>query len=230
MNDAPVRLVIFDCDGVLVDSEPISVAVLRETIAGAGGDIGEDDAYRLFLGRSMASIAETLTADFGLELTAAHLEAMRRRLFARFKAELVPIDGIGEALAALGVPFCVASSSQPDRIRLSLDLAGLRELFEPHVFSSAMVENGKPAPDLFLHAASRMGAAPRDCVVVEDSPAGVEAARRAGMAVLAYVGGSHAVPGDLRQAIEALAPDAVFDDMRRLPELLDAMKRAGGAQ
>ncbi|MDZ5695992.1 HAD family hydrolase [Chelativorans sp. M5D2P16] len=214
------RLVIFDCDGVLVDSEPISIAVLLEIIAEAGIRIDPGDAYRRFLGRSMASIAAAIHEEFGLAITDEHLEAMRLRLYDRFRQALMPIPGLAAMLPALGPARCVASSSQPERIRLSLGVTGLLEFFEPHIYSSTMVANGKPAPDLFLHAANAMGMAPEHCIVVEDSPAGIEAARRAGMRVMAFTGGSHAGPADLRKTVAALDPDIVFDDMRQLPDLI----------
>ncbi len=214
------KLVIFDCDGVLVDSEPISIAVLRDVLAGAGVAIGEADAYDRFLGKSMATIADVLHRDFGLTVTDAHLEKIRADLYRRFRAELRPIAGIDATLRRLATRCCVASSSQPERIRLSLKLTGLLELLEPHIYSAVMVKRGKPFPDLFLHAAGDMGAAPGDCIVVEDSPAGIEAARAAGMRVFAFAGGSHAARPGFRDGLAALAPDLLFDDMRRLPQLL----------
>lgn len=214
------RLVIFDCDGVLVDSEPISVAVLVEVITEAGVPIDEAEAYRRFLGRSMSNIAVAVEEEFGLAITERHLEAMRLRLYERLRKALKPIPGLVEALPGLQWAHCVASSSQPERIRLSLAVTGLLEFFEPHIYSSTMVANGKPAPDLFLHAARAMGVEPKRCVVVEDSPAGIEAARRAGMRVLAFAGGSHAAPAGLHAVFERLKPDATFDDMRQLPALL----------
>ena len=101
-------------------------------------------------------------------------------------------------------------------------MTGLLERFEPHIYSSTMVENGKPSPDLFLYAADAMGVEPGNCAVVEDSPAGIEAAHRAGMRVYAYVGATHAEPGDLRASAEAMSPDAIFEDMKDLPHLLAA--------
>jgi HAD superfamily hydrolase (TIGR01509 family) len=220
------RLVIFDCDGVLVDSEPISIAVLREVIAGAGRQIDEATAYRLFLGRSMTTISETLVSEFGLGFTADHLGEIRRQMFDRFKAELKAIEGVHEAIMALPNPRCVASSSKPERIRYSLGLTGLLDLLEPNIYSATMVRRGKPAPDLFLHAANEMAAEPASCIVVEDSPAGIEAARAAGMRVLAFAGGSHARAGGLHDAFLRLSPDAIFDDMRRLPDLVAGVARS----
>jgi beta-phosphoglucomutase-like phosphatase (HAD superfamily) len=114
----------------------------------------------------------------------------------------------------------VASSSSPERIRLSLSLTGLLEMLNPHIYSASMVTRGKPAPDLFLHAAKGMGVRPEDCVVVEDSPVGIDAARRAGMRVFAFTGGSHAGHAALAREFETLQPDRIFSDMRRLPDLV----------
>src|SRR5262245_40161942 len=218
------NLVIFDCDGVLVDSEPISIAVLVDIFATAGVTISEQTAYERFLGKSMASVSEILRDDFGLVVTHRHLEEIRAELYARLRSELKPIDGVAETLRLLATPYCVASSSQPERIRLSLQVTGVLELFEPHIYSATMVKRGKPFPDLFLHAARDMGAAPGDCLVVEDSPAGITAAKQAGMHVFAFAGGSHAGEGALQAAIESLEPDLVFGDMRRLPGLMARMR------
>ena len=133
------------------------------------------------------------------------------------------MPGAAEALARLKARRCVASSSSLERIRLSLALTGLLEKLEPHIYSASMVTRGKPAPDLFLHAAKGMGVRPEDCVVVEDSPAGIDAARRAGMRVFAFTGGSHAGHAALAAELEALRPDLTFSDMRLLPDLVAEM-------
>lgn len=216
-------LVIFDCDGVLVDSEPISIGVLVDHIARAGGDVSTALAYEAFLGRSMVTIRQLLQETHAVAFDDDQMEAIRVDIRERFATELTSIPGIRDALLALGRPFCVASSSQPDRIRLSLGVTGLLELFEPNIFSSTMVKRGKPFPDLFLHAASEMGVTPSDCVVIEDSPAGIEAAQSAGMTVLGFAGGAHAEMGGLLKAFERLQPDAVFSDMRELPGLLQTV-------
>ncbi|MCO6389624.1 HAD-IA family hydrolase [Aliihoeflea aestuarii] len=213
-------LVIFDCDGVLVDSEPISISVLREMIRTAGHEIGEDVAYERFLGRSMASICAALADDPGIEITADQLGAMRERLNSRFRAELKAIDRVGWALQALPMARCVASSSKPERIALSLTVTGLFPLLDPHIYSATMVQNGKPAPDLFLHAAAQMGFPPEKCLVIEDSSAGVEAAKRAGMRVFAFTGATHARHPAHLERITALEPDLVFDNMADLPGLI----------
>jgi HAD superfamily hydrolase (TIGR01509 family) len=220
-------LIISDCDGVLVDSEPISIAVLLDVLARAGHVMDEETAYRLFLGRSMATTIELLRNDFGFVVTSDHLDQARTALNERFRRELKPIPGVRNALGKLSAPRCIASSSKPERIRLSLSLTGLLDQFEPHIYSAAMVERGKPAPDLFLHAARDMGAEPGRCLVIEDSPAGVEAAKAAGMGVFGFTGGSHAHAGGLAAALALLEPAAVFDDMRLLPSLVAALGKGG---
>jgi HAD superfamily hydrolase (TIGR01509 family) len=223
------KLVILDCDGVLVDSETISVAVLIDFVRKAGADIGEEQAYRLFLGRSIAAVEDALRSEFGLTLSEAQLDGIRAETFRRFRRELKPMPGVVEALARLKTGRCVASSSSLERIRLSLSLTGLLEMLSPHIYSASMVTRGKPAPDLFLHAAKAMGVRPEDCVVVEDSPAGIDAARRAGMRVFAFTGGSHAGHAGLERALDELAPDRIFSDMRMLPDLVaEPLSRAGG--
>lgn len=221
------ELVIFDCDGVLVDSEPISITVLVEALAAAGVAMSEAEAHDRFLGRSLQSMSEILHDEYGLAIDAAFLDAMRRVLYERFRAELQPIEGIAETVDGLGIAHCVASSSQPERIRLSLSVTGLIDRFEPNIFSASMVAHGKPAPDLFLHASAVMGVEPTRCVVVEDSPAGIVAAKSAGMRVVAFTGGSHARTPQHRQTLLALEPDALFDDMRELLQFVRKEKVDG---
>jgi HAD superfamily hydrolase (TIGR01509 family) len=219
-------LIIFDCDGVLVDSEPISIAILVDIITEAGVSITEETAYERFLGKSMATTIEILRTDFDMIVTDEHLRRARSELQTRFRRDLKPMPGIADMLRNSKTPRCVASSSQPERIRLSLEVTGLLELFEPHIYSATMVKRGKPFPDLFLHAAHEMGASPVRCLVIEDSPAGILAAKDAGMRVFAFTGGSHAGEGALQAAIDALEPDLVFGNMRQLPDLLQASAKA----
>jgi HAD superfamily hydrolase (TIGR01509 family) len=213
-------LIIFDCDGVLVDSEPLALRILVDSLAERGIRLDETSASERFLGRSLASVVEAVQRDFGVALEADALERMRDRLYALFRKELRPIAGLTTVLDGLTVPFCVASSSQMERIRLSLELTGLAPYFGDRIFSASMVAEGKPAPDLFLLAASRMHVPPERCIVVEDSPAGIEAARRARMGVFAFTGGGHARLAGHSERLAALAPDAVFDEMARLPVLI----------
>lgn len=219
-----IDLIIFDCDGVLVDSEPLAIRVLLAAIATQGIEITPEIAYRDYLGRSLASISASLTDSHGMPLSPAALQSMRRDLYALYRTDLRANPGLPDILSQLDTPFCVASSSSPERILLSLELTGLLPWFEPKIYSASMVEHGKPAPDLFLHAAEAMLAAPGNCLVIEDSPAGIVAAQRAGMTVFGYVGGSHVAPAGLRAAIEALHPDLVFDDMHALPDLVRSLR------
>ncbi|MQW90396.1 HAD family hydrolase [Sinorhizobium saheli] len=216
MAEHASRLVIFDCDGVLVDSEPISLGVLVESLEAAGVSMTTEEASERFLGRSLKSMSAILHDEHGLATDDAFLEAMRTRLYARFREELKPVAGVREAVERLDAACCVASSSQPERIRLSLTVTGLIDLFEPRIFSASMVARGKPAPDLFLHASAAMGYRPADCIVVEDSPAGIEAAKAAGMRVFAFAGASHARNDRHRHALASLDPDVLFDDMGEL--------------
>jgi HAD superfamily hydrolase (TIGR01509 family) len=208
------ELVIFDCDGVLVDSEPISVRVDVEMFAEVGMTVSEQEVIDRFVGRSPELLARAVEEQLGHPPPDGWEEAGERRLRRAFEAELQPVAGIREALERIRLPTCVASSSPPERLRFKLELTGLSERFAGRVFSAAEVTSGKPAPDLFLHAARKMGVDPAGCVVVEDSRYGVQAARAAGMDVLAFSGGltpAHVLAGPRT---------VVFDDMRSLPELL----------
>ena len=217
-------LVIFDCDGVLVDSEPIALSVLGEMLAGQDVTLSGEEIADRFLGRSLGAVAETVRQDFGVRLPEDFPAMIRRRLFVRYEQELRPMPGIQaalEGLAARGIATCVASSSLPERIEKSLTVTGLSGAFGSRVFSASMVKAGKPAPDLFLHAARQCGFSPANCIVVEDSPAGIEAARAASMRVLAFGGGGHAQSAAFRQKIAALKPDAWFDVMGDLLQFVD---------
>jgi HAD superfamily hydrolase (TIGR01509 family) len=189
-------------------------------LAEVGYVIDEATAYERFLGRSLASMQAVLRDHLGFELSPDRLEKMRLQLFELYRRELAPIPGIAATLDRLKIPRCVASSSQMERLRLSLAVTGLLSRFVPHLFSATMVAQGKPAPDLFLHVAARLAVEPEACLVIEDSAAGIEAARQAGMRVFAFVGGSHARSAAYRAKLEALAPDLIFEDISRLPELI----------
>lgn len=213
------RLVIFDCDGVLVDSEPIAARVLAQALAELGFPLTVQQALERYTGIGMAAVLAQIEAQWGRPLPAGFRERLRDRDFAAFRAELQPIPGIFEALRQLALPRCVASSGAPQKMRFTLGLTGLLPWFEPHLFSAEMVERGKPAPDLFLHAARHMNAAPEECVLIEDSAAGIRAARAAGMRALGFAGGGHAGPGYadmLRQA----GAHRVFERMSELPALI----------
>ena len=214
-------LVIFDCDGVLIDSELIACRVDAEYLTEIGFPTTAEFIQENFVGVSARVMFERLERDHGRKLPADFPALLQTRLNAAFDDELEAIAGVADMLPALGVRTCVASSSQPERLRHTLGVTGLWSHFDPHVFSASMVRNGKPAPDLFLYAADKMGARPQDCVVVEDSRAGVAAGRAAGMRVLGFTGGSHCPPDHAARLREAGA-DAVFAEMGKLPRLLAA--------
>jgi HAD superfamily hydrolase (TIGR01509 family) len=216
-----IDLVIFDCDGVLVDSERLAVKVDVELMAQLGWHLSESEAVDTFVGVSDASFRSIIETKIGRKLP-HDWEAQTQPLYRnKLSVELAPVDGIVEALDRIAHPTCVASSGTHDKMRFTLGLTGLYERFAGRIFSATQVARGKPAPDLFLFAAEQMGAAPSACVVVEDSAMGVSGARAAGMRVLAYAGG-------VTPAAKLVGPNTtVFDDMRRLPDLLNGL--AGSA-
>lgn len=213
------RGLIFDCDGVLVDSEPLAAAELETLFARLGARVPAERIYRDFLGRSMQTIVDAAAHDHALDLT-PELPGFADSLAARFGRELRAVPGMARAVAALPGPRAVASSSAPDRLALSLRLTGLAPLFGTHVYSATQVRHGKPAPDLFLFAAAQLGLDAADCVVIEDSPAGIQAARAAGMRVLGFLGGAHAGPAGLARHLAELQPDALIEHAAELPETL----------
>jgi HAD superfamily hydrolase (TIGR01509 family) len=213
------KLVIFDCDGVLVDSEAISNRLLVEELQAAGFPVTLEEALRDFVGLRLKTCCELLAARHGRAVPEDCLARYRTRVEAEFRARLKPVEGVHEALAQIDLPVCVASSGAPEKMRLTLGLCGLWERFEGRIFSARQVARGKPHPDLFLLAAESMGFAPADCAVVEDSEPGVKAGVAAGMTVFGYVGGYN--PRPLAE-LGALP----FRDMRDLPGLLLGGARA----
>lgn len=187
-------LVIFDCDGVLIDSEIISARMLVTELARLGLTIDLAYVERHFLGRSYPVVMETIRREFGLDLPPDFEAQYREALLAAFQQELTIVPHVREVLETIGVPFCVATSSSPRRVEMSLNLVGLTELVADRVFTSTLVARGKPAPDLFLYAADRMDARPDRTLVIEDSLTGLRAGLAAGMTVWRFVGGSHLGP------------------------------------
>jgi HAD superfamily hydrolase (TIGR01509 family) len=210
--------VIFDCDGVLIDSERLAVKVDVLVLRDLGWPLSEADVIERFVGRSDRDTRAAIEAHLGRKLPAGWEKRLESRYQEAFAAALEPVDGVLEALDRITLPSCVASSGTHEHLRYTLGLTGLYERFAGRIFSVEDVARGKPAPDLFRHAAERMGAQPDRCVVVEDSRSGVEAARAAGMAVLAFAGGL--TPVELLDGPKTI----VFDDMRELPRLLDGRR------
>jgi HAD superfamily hydrolase (TIGR01509 family) len=205
-------LIIFDCDGVLVDSEVLSCRCLSEALAGYGIDLGLDQALDLFLGRSMTAVREHYDA-LGHTIPEQFSAELRAGVRAAFLSGLCPIEGVSSVLERLQIPYCVASSSEVDRVSFSLSLTGLAPHFDGRLYTSQMVERGKPAPDLFLHAAAAMQADPRRTLVIEDSVSGVKAGKAAGMTVWGFVGGSHYQSRDGRALLYEAGADRVFGRM-----------------
>lgn len=209
-----LELVIFDCDGVLVDSERIAVRVESALLGELGWPLTEAQVAERFLGRSAEFMFAEIETRLRDRLPDRWREQFGDRYRIAFETELAPVDGIVEALDAITTPVCVASSGTHEALRYTLGLTGLYERFAGHIFSTDDVARGKPAPDLFVYAAKRMGADPAACAVVEDSPVGVEAARAAGMQAFAYAGGL--TPAEQLEG-EATV---VFERMADLPGLL----------
>ena len=187
-------LVIFDCDGVLIDSELLSVRADIDCLAEFGIDLSAEEILERYTGISLAGMLADLETRFARPLP-GFAERHRQRLERLFEADLKPIPGVVSLLDSLACRSCVASSGTPERLRHALSLVGLFDRFHPNVFSAVEVARGKPAPDLFLLAADRMGVAPGRCVVIEDSLPGVAAAVAAGMTAIGFTGGTHCRPG-----------------------------------
>ncbi|VAW17463.1 hypothetical protein MNBD_ALPHA09-483 [hydrothermal vent metagenome] len=189
------ELVIFDCDGVLVDSEVIYVEVERSMLADAGLPIERERYVRTYSAMPGAEWQAKLNEEFRQRTGAAAEDALFDRIRAQckrgFEADLAQVPGARAALDVMDIPLCVASSSTEDELHWKLRHTGLHDLFDPHIFSTERVQNGKPAPDLFLHAARAMSVDPRNAIVIEDSVNGVAAGKAAGMKVIGFVAGGH---------------------------------------
>jgi HAD superfamily hydrolase (TIGR01509 family) len=215
----PIDLIIFDCDGVLVDSEEISCRAHADVLTKHGYPITPDQVFDRFLGRSTRQANLEIETELGRKLPDAYHSDLQDELFRAFEADLKEIRGIHDVLDVVTQRVCVASSGSHQRMRVSLGSTELYDRLAPNIFSASQVTNGKPAPDLFLFAAREMGVPPERCVVIEDSLAGIAGARAAGMTVFGFHGGSHCRDGyaeTLRQA----GADLLFADMHQLPELV----------
>lgn len=219
------RLIIFDCDGVLVDSEAVVIEIEAKLLSDAGFTLTADEIAETFVGMSYVDMMAIIAERFGRPVPDSLSKTIQQDALAAFPSRLQAVAGIKDVLAASTAPRCIASSSDLDRIRLSLDVTDLATLFEEEsVFSAQMVERGKPEPDLFLHAAKQMGFDPADCVVVEDSPHGVHAAVAANMAVIGFTAGAHVRPSLVGRLVDAGA-DAVASNATELLAALDSVGR-----
>jgi len=209
-------LILFDCDGVLVDSEPIADRVFPQVLAAEGILIPQSEVRELFTGYSLKSCLEKIRIRLGAPVPEDLGRKYYSRLFAEFKKSLQPVPGIREALDSIPYPFCVASSGEHEKMRLTLGITGLLPRFSGRMFSATDVAQGKPAPDLFLYAAKQCGADPQRCAVVEDSMPGIKAATAAGMKAFAYVNSPDPKAAQAFKQWGAI----VFDAMQQLPGLL----------
>ncbi|WP_085619086.1 HAD family hydrolase [Thalassospira alkalitolerans] len=217
--------VLFDCDGVLVDSEPISLATLVDVLDHFGAPLGQSEVARRFTGRSSAAPIEHIHTETGRDITDEFKPFFYERLFARYDFELRKTPEIETVLKALkdrNIAFCISSSSSMQRLDRTMAVTGLGHWFGDQIYSADFVANGKPAPDLFLYAAKKMDVRPEQAVVIEDSVAGVKAAVAAGMTCIGYVGGGHYEKDrdDARTRLYDAGADIVFDNMRDIADLI----------
>jgi HAD superfamily hydrolase (TIGR01509 family) len=216
----PFDLIILDCDGVLVDSETISCRILSDILSPLDPDFDVEHVMRRYLGRSSSLVMQDYERLAGSPAPDSFTQSWRARLFAEFSAELKPVDGVRQAVEALGVDYCVASSSDEERIEHCLRATDLWDLFEGRIFSTTRVKRGKPAPDLFLLAARERGISPDRCLVIEDSVSGVTAAKAAGMTAYGLTAGSHFAILAQRQALVEAGADRVIDAWHELSPVM----------
>ena len=223
------EVVIFDCDGVLVDSELIALGVTRQMLGEAGLALSDEETRERFLGMRQEGVLKGIEQELGRPLPKDFSAMLARAILATFERELKGVEGVRQAVNGLHARVCVASSSAPQRLRFALRVTDYESLFAPNIFSSAEVLRGKPFPDLFLFAARAMRAAPQECLVIEDSVAGVTAARSAGMTVFGFVGASHFSEPAQGAELTAAGAALIFDDMTRLPSLVANWRAPGQA-
>jgi HAD superfamily hydrolase (TIGR01509 family) len=216
-------VVIFDCNGVLVDSEPIANAVLSRALASIGVKAPPQALARRFSGRRPADIFYAVEQNTGRRLPKNFVERVSDEILRRLPTELRPIPHVTRALTWIRGPKAVASSSPLERIQLSLEVTDLIGYFCGRLFSASRVKRGKPAPDLFLMAAQQMQVSPSKCIVVEDSVPGITAAAAAGMTPIAFVGGSEAA-GHLAGELSNAGARAIIADMRHLHETITGLR------
>lgn len=215
----PIDLVIFDCDGVLIDSEIISAKMLRDSAAEYGADVTIEYILKNYVGRSYPKVLADLQEQFEIKLPDTFEAEYRQRLLEEFDLHLKPIPHVQEVIEALNVPFALATSSSPIRLKFSLEKVGFDQIFAGKTYTASEVINGKPAPDLFLHVAKKSGVLPENCLVIEDSETGVKAALAAGMQTVRFTGGLH-----LKGVVEAAGAEITLNDFSEFFEFFPAIK------
>ena len=216
-------MLIFDCNGVLVDSEAIAATVASQELARVGFSVAPEIVARFFAGRRPTDMLAELEKATERKLPPHFATTLASATLQRLKQDLRATAHVAHALTWLRGPKCVASSSSLDRVRTCLEATGLLKYFDPYLFSANDVALGKPAPDLFIHVAKKMRVKPGDCIVVEDSPAGVSAAHAAGMVPIGFIGGSHTSPS-LGAHLTSAGARAVIADMRALKSTVVALR------
>jgi len=214
MSHSRFALVIFDCDGVLVDSELITNRVFTKMLNELGVAVSKEEAFERFVGRSLAQCLEMIASLLGREVPADFVRQYHQRSEAALKSELKAVPGVETALEAIQVPYCVASNGSHEKMQTTLGITGLLPKFKDKLFSVSEVARGKPFPDVFLHAAAKSAVAPADCVVIEDTSTGVSAGVAAGMTVYGYCAHTPA------HRLIAAGAHGTFERMSDLPELL----------
>ncbi|MGR6468660.1 HAD family hydrolase [Rhizobium sp. PAMB 3182] len=221
------ELVIFDCDGVLIDSEAIGVHIEADLLTASGYPVTAPEVAERFSGLPWEQILKIAEQESGLDLSGKLAGRLEQVLDQRLPLEVEAISGVAETLAALGRKRCVCSNTKFSRVDLLLGKVGLKDFFAPNIFSAKDLGPGrsKPKPDIFLHGAARMGVAPVKTAVVEDSVHGVEAGVAAGMTVIGFTGGGHSYPGHAAK-LRSAGASATIGDMRRLPQTLEDLQQA----
>jgi HAD superfamily hydrolase (TIGR01509 family) len=210
-NNMNFDLIIFDCDGVLIDSEILSNRAEVELLKSFGIEFELGEYMAQFVGKSTKDVLKTIEVLHDVRLPAEFRRLAETQIFTAFKTELQPIPGIFELIDSINTAKCIASSSSLSRLDITLKITGLLDKFSPHIFSAEQVSRGKPAPDLFLFAANKMQTSPDRCIVIEDSPYGVRAGIQAGMTVIGFTGGSHIQPGHAARLLDEGAIDICSD-------------------
>ena len=217
-----IDLIIFDFDGVLVDSETMGCQIWSDVFARHGMTVSAQDIMEKYTGKTGTLICSLIEKEYGYRIPDGFLDEVNETTEAVMAKELKTVAGVSETMPKLSVSVCIASGSRPKRLNLCLDVTGLRQYFpDEAVFSSHFVKNGKPAPDLFFYAAEKMKVPYENCLVIEDSTAGIIGAKAAGMRSFGFVGASHCTPERGRRLLESGA-ELLFDDFTKLPDLLKA--------
>ena len=207
------KLIIFDCDGVLVDSERLSNQVFCQILNGYGLELTLDDMFEIFVGNTMNRCIQIITDMLGHSPPDSFETTYRTQVADVFKTDLKAVDGVEDIIINLNIPFCIASSGSHEKMKTTLGVTGLSQYFTSNIYSTRDVARAKPYPDVYLHAAEQMGFTPTECLVVEDSVLGVQAAKAAGMTVIGYTSSMSS------EKLLAAGANLTIEHMHKLKEL-----------